>query len=141
MKDSAKMKCPLSLSKDLHERLGVSKHTETNQSESLYPHCAQSARPVTLRTGTVATTVIFSRIQARVERGDLSTPAMLVTQGSVMLLVQCVWKGDGPSWNRGVNFANVAHLHLTKTLDEGVCEPAAVCACGVSAFHSHDTGG
>ena len=29
---------------------------------------------------------------------------------------------------------------LNETLDEGVCEPAAVCACGVSAFHSHEHG-
>ena len=58
-----------------------------------------------------------------------------------MLLVQKVWKGEGPEWNRGVNFASVAHLHLPKTSDEGVCERAAVCACGVSAFHSHNTGG
>ena len=35
---------------------------------------------------------------------------------------------------------SVAHLHLPKTSDEGVCEPAAVCACGVSAFHSHEHG-
>ena len=60
----------------------------------------------------------------------------------------CCWyrvcvcgRKDGPSWNRGVNFASVAHLHLQRTSNEGVCEFAAVCACGASVFHSHDTGG
>ena len=53
-----------------------------------------------------------------------------------MLLVQCMRDGrrDGPSWNRGVNFASIVHLHLPKTSDEGVCESAAVCMWCVGFF-------
>ena len=54
-----------------HVFLATRHRTRTPAKRSSHPHFAQLARPVTLRTGTVATAVIFSRIPACDERGDL----------------------------------------------------------------------
>ena len=59
-------------------------------------------------------------------------PAMLVTKANVMLLVQCVWKRDGPSWKQVSRISQ-------RTSDEGVCEPAAVVCVVVLRFFTPTT--
>ena len=60
-----------------------------------------------------------------------------------MLLVQCVCgKGDGPSWNRGVNFASIAHLHLSTGLQMRVSVNLLLCVHVVCRlFIPTNTGG